>query len=180
MARRLPLRASSHASDRRQAFALLILGALFLVAAWIVHIVLGIPSTRYPLGVLLLGLGMLLGAALNPARLVSAALLTTALGVPVFLFFKGLVPLLPTFTLYILAIGLALLGIAWAARRSYVGKGAVTPAILVLLVGLVEYLLVTNHLPTQFVPFMLSLWLPGLGLLLIGLAYLLSRRQEPR
>ncbi len=76
---------------------------------------------------------------------------------------------------YIIAIGIGLIGIA---RRGYVGAGAVTPGILVLGVGLIEYWLVNGHAigsltPDRFIAFMLSLWLPGFGLTILGITYLL-------
>ena len=78
------VRATAQANNRFQAFVLLLLGLLFLVLAWLVH-----PSTKdYPIGVLMLGVGMLLASALNPHRLVSAGLLVTLLGLAVFLAFR--------------------------------------------------------------------------------------------
>jgi hypothetical protein len=58
------------------------------------------------------------------------------------------------------------------ARRDYVQAGAVTPGLLVIIVGILEYLLAAGLTPSIFVPFMLSLWLPGFGLLAVGLLYL--------
>lgn len=154
--------------DRQQAYVLLLLGVVFLVLAWLLH-----PSTgEYPVGVLLLGLGMLLATAINPFRLVSASFLVTFLGIAVYLAFKRLIPGNQILSYYILAIGLALLGIALMARRGYVKAGAVTPGILVIIVGVLEYLLAAGLTPPNFVPFMLSLWLPGFGLLALGLVYL--------
>lgn len=69
---------------------------------------------------------------------------------------------------------LGLLGIAIMARRGYVGAGAVTPGLLVLVVGVVESFLAANLTPHDFVPFMLSLWLPGIGLVVLGLVYLVT------
>ncbi|MBA2679198.1 MAG: hypothetical protein H0U76_12470 [Ktedonobacteraceae bacterium] len=174
MVKSFSVRATARAQNRRQAYALLVMGVLFLVAAWLVHLVLSVRPGSYPLGVLLLGVGMLVAAMLNPRRLLVAAWLTTMLGIAVFLAFKGLIPGNQVLAAYILAIGLGLLGIAWAGRRGYVGAGAVTPGILVVIVGAIEYLLAQGLTPTQFIPFMLSLWLPGAGLLIIGLAYLLT------
>jgi hypothetical protein len=154
---------------RQQAYALLLLGVVCLVLAWLLH-----PNPfSYPLGVLLLGIGMLIAALLNPGRLVIAASLTTALGIAVFLGFKHLIPGSQIFPSYILAIGVALLAIALAARRGYIGKGAVTPGIIVIVAGIIEVLLVGGLTPPAFLPFMLSLWLPGCGLLLLGIIYFL-------
>jgi hypothetical protein len=100
------------------------------------------------------------------------------LGIAVFLFFKHLIPGNEVFPEYIIAIGIALIGIAFMARRGYVGAGAVTPGILVLGVGLIEYWLISGYsigsLTTdRFITFMLSFWLPSIGLLILGVIYLL-------
>ena len=162
-----------------QAYVLLILGVVCLLAAWLIH-----PNTNeYPVGVLIFGFGMLIACIINPYRLVIASFLTTTLGVAVYLFFKHLIPGSEVFPEYIIAIGIGLLGIALMARRGFVGKGAVTPGIFVLGVGLIEYWLIRGYnfgslTPDRFINFMLSLWLPGIGLLLLGVIYLyLSRRK---
>jgi hypothetical protein len=175
MLKRYSVRATARANNRFQAFVLLLLGLLFLLLAWLVH-----PSPKdYPIGVLMLGAGMLLACALNPYRLVCAGLLVTLLGVATFLTFKPLIPGNQVLAVYILAIGLALLGIAIMARRGYVGSGAVTPGLIVVAVGIIEYLLAARDTPANFIPFMLSLWLPGVGLLVLGLIYLLMSIREP-
>ena len=162
-----------------QAYVLLILGLVCLLAAWLIH-----PSTsEYPVGVMIFGFGMLIACIINPYRLVIASFLTTALGIAVYVFFKHLIPGNEVFPEYIIAIGIGLIGIALMARRGYVGRGAVTPAILVLGVGLIEYWLIKGNnigslTPDRFITFMLSLWLPGIALLLLGLTYLfLSMRK---
>lgn len=168
MSNRISILSKHSSKDRLQAYALLLLGVVFLILAWLLH-----PSTRdYPAGVLLFGLGMLLAAVINPFRLVSASFLVTFLGIAVFLAFKHLIPGNQILSSYILAIGLALLGIALMARRDYVKAGAVTPGLLVIIVGILEYLLAAGLTPSIFIPFMLSLWLPGFGLLALGLVYL--------
>src|SRR5579883_1273877 len=75
-------------ANLRQAYVLLLLGAIFLLAAWL----LKLNPLAYPLGILCFGLGMLVASLLNPARLVIAACLTTALGVAVFLAFRQIIP----------------------------------------------------------------------------------------
>src|SRR6266849_2287309 len=131
MAKRISVRAASRSNNLRQAYALLLLGVVFLILAWLLH-----PSTRdYPIGVLVFGIGMLIASILNPYRLVSASLITTLLGIAVFLAFKPLIPGDQVLAYYILAIGLALLGIALMARRGYIKAGAVTPGLLVIGVG---------------------------------------------
>src|SRR5947209_9089143 len=90
---------------RRQVNVLLLLGIILLLGAWLVH-----PSpSDYPVGVLLLGVGMLISSLLNPGRLVIASSLTTAIGLAVFLSFKGLIPGNQVFPVYILALGIGLL-----------------------------------------------------------------------
>jgi hypothetical protein len=172
-------RMSSKKNIFLQAYVLLILGLVCLLAAWLIH-----PSTsEYPVGVLIFGFGMLIACIINPYRLVIASFLTTALGFAVYLFFKHLIPGNEVFPDYIIAIGIGLIGIALMARRGYVGRGAVTPGFLVLGVGLIEYWLIRGYnigslTPDRFITFMLSLWLPSLALLLLGLTYLfLSMRK---
>ena len=154
----------------RQTYTLIGLGVVFILAA----LILRLNSYQYPLGVLLLGVGLLVGAFLYPPRLMIAGWLVTPLGLAVFLTFKHLIPGNEVLAFFILALGVGLLAIALVGRRGYVGKGAVSPAILVLLVGLVEFLLARNLTPSGFISFMLSLWLPGIGLIIIGLIYLLT------
>lgn len=157
-------------TNLRQAYVLLFLGMVFLIAAWLLRL----NPLTYPLGILCFGLGMLVVALLNPARLMIAACLTTALGIAVFLAFRQIIPGNQILAAYIFAIGVGLFAIALAARRGYVGRGALSPAIIVIGVGIVEYLLAKGLTPSWFIPFALSLWLPGIGLLVLGLGYLLA------
>ncbi len=169
MSRKNPAHAAKRTKSRLQAFLLLMLGVFCVLAAWLLH-----PNAyAYPVGVFLLGLGMLLAAALNPYRLVIGGILTTLLGIAVFLSFKPVIPVLrgQELVTFILAIGLALLGIALMTRRGYIGAGAVTPGLIVVAVAIIELLLAEHLTPGTFVPFMLSLWLPGIGLLVLGLIY---------
>jgi hypothetical protein len=148
----------------RQAYALLILGAGCLLLAWFWH-----PSTAtYPLGILVLGLGISVAALLNPSRLAPASCMLAPLGLAVFFAFNHTLPGNQVFPVYIIALGIGLLACALLARRGYIGRGAVTPGLLVLGVGVIEYLLLGGHTPSNFVPFMLSFWLPGIGLLVLG------------
>lgn len=159
-------------NQQRQASALLLMGVILLLGAWLWH-----PNPYdYPLGIFLLGAGMLIAALLNPARLVIASSLTTAIGVAVFLGFKKLIPGSQVFPVYIFALGVGLLAVAFAARRGYVGRGALSPALIVLAVGLIEIILAAHLTPSAFIPFALSLWLPGIGLLLLGLYYFFSSK----
>ena len=162
-----------------QVYVLLILGIVCLLSALLIR-----PSTNeYPVGVMIFGLCMLIACIVNPYRLVIASFLTTALGIAVYLFFKHLIPGNEVFPEYIIAMGIGLTGIALMARRGYVGAGALTPGIFVLGVGIIEYWLISGYsigslTPERFITFMLSLWLPSSGLLLLGLIYLfLSMRK---
>jgi hypothetical protein len=170
MARTLSRRAAIRRNSRWQSFALLLFGIIFLLLAWLRPL----DYHTYPIGVLLFGLTMLVAAIINPYRLIIAGFLVTLIGLAVFFSFK------PTFSffrgqdlaLFVLAIGIGLFGIALMARRGYIGIGAVTPALIVIIVGIIEYLLAANLTPNGFVPFFLSLWLPGIGSLVLGLIYL--------
>ena len=161
--------ANSHANNLRQAYVLLLSGVVFFGIAW-----LGILNT-YSLGVLLFGLGMLGAALFNPRRLLSIGWLTTSLGVATFLMFRHSIPDSQVLTAHLLAVGVGLLGIAWMARRGYVGPGVLTPGIFVVGVGVTEYLQAAHLTPSTLVPFALSLWLPGFGLLALGLLFLATR-----
>jgi hypothetical protein len=70
---------------------------------------------------------------------------------------------------HIIAISLALLGIALMARKGYIGAGALTPAIFAFLVGLIQY--PPTGIARVIAPFILSLWFPGIALLVLGLVY---------
>jgi hypothetical protein len=161
-----PFAASRHVNSRRQAYALLLLGVVFLIIAW-----LGILNP-YSLGVLLLGLGMLVVGLLNPRRFLSAGWLMASLGVATFLMFRHSIPDSQVLTAHLLAIGLGLLGIAWMARRGYIRAGALTPGFFVVGVGVTEYLQAVHLMPSTVVSFALSLWLPGFGLFALGLVSL--------
>ena len=158
----------TRARDRRQALLLLLFGIVCVLVAWLVH---PAPLT-YPLGVLVLGAGVFIAALVNPYRLMIAGWLTLLLGIVVYLFYSGHISGAQAFPAFIVAMGLALLGIALMGRRGYVKAGAVSPGLIVLLVGIIEVLLIANRTPANFVPFMLSLWLPAIGLLVLGVIYL--------
>jgi len=170
MSRKFSGHAVTRAKNLYQAYVLLLLGIIFLLLAWLLH-----PSTsEYPIGVMMLGIGMAIAALLNPYRLVIASWLTTLLGIAVFLFFSHRIPGDQIFPAYIIAMGVALIGIALMGRRGYIKAGAITPGIIVLLVGIIEALLLAGRTPNNFVPFMLSLWLPGIGLCVLGLLYMVA------
>jgi len=160
------LLAGNRVNNRRQAYALLLLGGVFLFIAW-----LGILNP-YALGVLLFGLGMLGVVPLNPRRYLSAGWLTTSLGVATFLMFRNYIPDSQILTAHLLAIGLGLLGIAWMAQHGYTRRGELTPGLFVVGVGVIEFLQAAHLTPSTLVPFALSFWLPGSGLFVLGLVAL--------
>ena len=173
MAKVVEVPTTSHTHNRRQAYVLLVLGVLFLLFAWLLQL----NAFAYPLGLFLFGVGMLVAAFFNPYRLMIAGILVTLIGASIFFTYKHII-LPDAGSSIVLAIGLGMLGIALAARRGYITTGAITPAVIVLLVGLVEYGPTGHYLAPLAAPLILSLWFPGLGLVILGLIYLLldSRR----
>jgi hypothetical protein len=165
MSKTFAIREVTRKRSIRQAAALVLSGSFFLLGAWLLH-----PNPyAYPAGVFLFGLGILIAALLYPYRLLTSGILMTLVGASVYIAFARLIPY--GGSTLIIAIGLGLLGIALAARRGYIGKGAVTPGIIVLAVGLIEYPPATHLLPGSYIPFLLSLWFPGLSLLILGIIY---------
>lgn len=162
------LPAGNRVNNRRQAYALLLLGVVFLFIAW-----LGILNP-YAVGVVLFGLGMLAVAPLNPRRYLSAGWLTTSLGVATFLMFRNYIPASQILAAHLLTIGLGLLGIAWMVQRGYTSRGELTPGLFVVGVGVTEFLQAAHLTPSPLVPFALSLWLPGSGLFVLGLVALMT------
>lgn len=150
-----------------QASLLLLLGVVFLVGAWLRVL------NAYPIGELFFGLGMLAAAPLNTHRFLAAGWLTTLIGLAGFLIFGYTLPAYQILAAHVLAIGLGLVGIQWMARRGYIHVEALTPSLLVVGVGIVEYLQAAHLTPAHFLSFALSLWLPGCGLLVLGLISLL-------
>jgi hypothetical protein len=164
--RTISVRPSNQAYNRRQAYVLLLLGGIFLALAQL-HLL-----SPYPVGELLFGLGMLVVSVLNPGRFMAAGWLASSIGVATVLIFGHFIPADQALTAHILAIGLGLLGITWITRCRSLDAGALTPALLLIVVATIEYLVAAHLAPTGFVPFMLSLWLPGLGLPVLGLTAL--------
>jgi len=174
MAKKFSGLAATRARGRRQALVLFLFGIICLLAAWLIH-----PSTaRYPIGLLVLGAAMFIAALLNPYRLMAAGWLVLLLGIAVFLFFSGHISGGQVFPAYIIAMGVALVFIGLMGRRGYIKAGAVTPGVIVLLVGIILALVVANRTPPNFVSFMLSLWLPAIALLILGVAYTLVSIRE--
>jgi len=138
---------------------------------------LGILNS-YSMGEFLFGLGMLAAGLLKPNRLLLAGWLTTLLGAATILNFQHVIRGSQFLAAHLLAIGLALLGFAWMSRRGYIGADIVTPALLILGIGGIEYLQAAHLAPPTFLPFALSLWLPGFGLLLLGLVSLVPSARK--
>ncbi len=133
----------------------------------------------YPIGELFFGLGILAASPLNTHRFLAAGWLITLIGLAGFLIFGHTLPVSQLLAVHVLAIGMGLLGIRWMARRGYISTGTLTPSLLVVGVGVVEYLQAAHLTPAHFLSFALSLWLPGFGLLLLGLLSLaMSGRTE--
>src|SRR5260221_4987745 len=87
MSNKVRLHAASHVQNLRQAYALLLLGIICLLAAWLLH-----PDTRiYPIGVLVLGIAMLIATIINPYRLMAASLLQTLADISSLLTLKNLI-----------------------------------------------------------------------------------------
>src|SRR6266516_6380546 len=155
----------SRTRNALQSYVLIGLGVVFLLGA----LLLRLNPLAFPAGLFLFGIGLLIAAALNPARLMISGLLYTFIGAAIFIAFKPLIPFDGIFV--VIASGLALLGIALAARRGYVSAGALTPSIFILLVGLLLYPPTGGAISMLLAPFILSLWFPGIALLLLGLVY---------
>ena len=121
---------------------------------------------------------MFIATLLNPYRLMAAGWLVLLLGIAVFLFYSGHISGGQVFPAYIIAMGVALVVIGLMGRRGYIKAGAVTPGLIVLLVGIILALVVAKRTPPNFVSFMLSLWLPAIALLILGVAYTLVSIRE--
>jgi hypothetical protein len=152
-----------HNREAVQAYLLLGFGVICLLGA----LLLRLDYRVYPLGLFLFGLGLLIAATVNPSDLMIAGLFFTLVGAAFFLALRQLLPF--DNALLIIAIGLALLGIALVARRGYVKAGALTPGIFTLLVGIIQY--PPLGIAPRIAPFILSLWFPGVALLILGLVY---------
>ena len=167
---------TTHVKNLRQAYVLLILGVVTLLAAWLIPLDLA----DFPVGPLVLGIGFCIAAYFNPYRLAVVSWLALFLGLYVFAAFKRNFihwNLAESFSALIIALGLGLLGVVFMARRGYVGHAAVSPAIIVLGAGILEYVLAANLTPAHTIQFILSLWFPAFSLLLFGLFYLITSRR---
>lgn len=148
-----------------QAVVLIGSGLLCLLGALFLHL----NPLKSPIGLFCFGLGLLLSAVCNPSRLAIAGVLLTLVGAAIFLAYRPLLPY--DNALVVLAVGVAWLILAGLSRRGYVGSGAVTPGLLVLLIGLLLYPPTGRAASRLLAPFVLSLWFPGILLLLLGMIY---------
>src|SRR3989440_7482763 len=143
-----------HNRDAMQSYLLLGFGVVCLLGA----LLLRLNYRVYPVGLFLFGLGLLIAATVNPSLLMVAGLFFTFVGAA---FFLGLRQLLPfDNALLIIAISLALIGIALMAHRGYVTAGAMAPGIFTLLVGIRSY--TPPPIPPPRAPFLLFLSFPCL------------------
>jgi len=161
--RSISLPTKNYAHNRTQAGFLLLLGIMFLIGAES-----GVLNA-YPVGELCFGLGMLAASPFNTQRFLAAAWLTTLIGLAGFLVFVHMLPVTQFLAVHVLAIGFGLLGTCWMAHQRYISSSTLTPAMLIVGVGVVEYLQAGHLTPPHFLTFALSLWFPGYGLLLLGL-----------
>src|ERR1700753_4033738 len=104
-----------HDRNALQSYILFGLGIIFLLGA----LLLRLNYQTYPLGLFLFGLGLLAAAVINPARLAIAGLFYTFVGAAFAC--RGFIPF--DNSLLIIAISLALLGIAFMAHKGYVKAG---------------------------------------------------------
>ncbi|HYK86184.1 MAG TPA: hypothetical protein VEV19_12510 [Ktedonobacteraceae bacterium] len=167
---RISLRATSRANNRRQAFVLLILGVVCLLLAWLLHLN---PFTD-PIGVLVLGICMLVAFVFNPYRLAVASWMMTLIGIEVYFVYKHIIPNNQILGTFLIAEAIALFLVAMMARQGWVKAGAFSPAFIIAVIGVFEYLIIAGTIPFNSLSFPLSLWFPGVVLLLFGLFYLLT------
>lgn len=144
---------------------------LALVAAAVVcAIVQLIWHPGNEVGLLGIGLGLTLGFLVDRSRLLIAAALVTPLALANVLWSARILRA-DVDALHLLAVALGLLAIAWGARAGYVGRGALSPGLLVGLVGLLVLGLTAGIAP-GFYAWLTSLWAPVVLLPLVGLVML--------
>ena len=156
-----------------QAYFLIVLGIILLLFA----LILRLNPFALPIGLFVFGAGLLIAAIINPKRLIIAGLLLTLIGAVIFTAYKH-VGIVYDNSLVVIVVGVALLGIALAARRGYVGASAFTPGVIVLLVGLLLYSPIGGAANRAIAPFILSLWFPGIAFVLLGVIYWILNNQR--
>lgn len=168
--KRISVRATHRANNLIQSYILLIFGVVCLLLAWLLHL----NPFAYPIGVLVFGIGMLIAFLFNPYRLAVVSWMMTLIGIEVYFVYKHTIPDNQILATFLMAAAIALLLVAIMARRGYVKAGALSPAIIIGVIGVFEYLLIADMIPFNTLAFPLSLWFPGIGFLLFGLLYLLT------
>src|SRR5439155_11900816 len=78
----------SRTRNALQSYVLIGLGVVFLLGA----LLLRLNPLAFPAGLFFFGIGLLIAAALNPARLMISGLLYTFIGAAIFIAFKPLIP----------------------------------------------------------------------------------------
>jgi hypothetical protein len=167
----VPISASRRNNNRWQAYMLLLFGMFFLIGAWLRLL------NGYPVGELLFGSGLLAAAMFNTRRFLAVAWLTTLIGLAGFLIFGHILPGNQILAIHVMAIGLGILGIRWMARHGYISTDTMMPGLVIISVGIIEYLQAAHLTPAHFLSFALSLWLPGYGLFVLGLVCLVTSRR---
>jgi len=168
--KRISVRATHRANNLLQAYILLIFGVVCLLLAWLLHL----NPFAYPIGVLVFGIGTLIAFLFNPDRLAVVSWMMTLIGIEVYFVYKNTIPGNQILATFLMTAAIALLLVAIMARRGYVKAGALSPAIIIGVIGVFEYLLIARMIPFNTLAFPLSLWFPGIGFLLFGLLHLLT------
>lgn len=168
--KKISVRATHRANNLIQSYILLIFGVVCLLLAWLLHL----NPFVYPIGVLVFGVGMLIAFLFNPYRLAVVSWMMTLIGIEVYFVYKNTIPGNQILATFLMLAAIALLLVAIMARRGYVKAGALSPAIIIGIIGIFEYLLIARMIPFNTLAFPLSLWFPGIGFLLFGLFYLLT------
>lgn len=174
MVKRISIRANNRYNSRRQALLLLAFGIVCLLLAWLLHL----NSFAQPIGVLVFGLCTLIAFVFNPHRLAVVGWMMTFIGIDAYFVYNNTIPGNQILGTFLIAAALGLLAVAMMARRGYVKAGALSPAFIIGIVGILEYLITARLLPFNDLAFPLSLWFPGVGLLLFGLFYYLTSGRD--
>ena len=140
-----------------------------------------LQATLHPghdLSLLALGLGLLVGHLAWRERLFIPGVMITLI---------ALVNVLATYNIFpgdaLLALDFVALGVGagiatLAARRTYVGQNPLSPALIIIVIGVLIYGLGIASAPTdQFYQFFFTLWMPAL--VLAGLGVITLGRQRP-
>lgn len=188
MANNFSLPARRAARNRLQAYVLIILGIICLLLAWLLspdrfHFSRYTNSANfpfypdphhYPIGLLALGVGFLIAFFFNPRRLAVLTWMVLLMGIEIYLLYTNRIPGNQALSTFVLAIGIGLIGVAIVSILGLVRRWPFAAAIFVIIVGILEYLLAANMLPSFWVSFILTLWMPGVVLLIFGIVFLIT------